>query len=363
MIKVTHVVEDLKIGGLERIIENIVMTLDSHRFEIYVLCLSRSGAIADKLIAHKKNVEIFNLKNYHNPFNLVKVITWLKRKKIDIVHTHAYPAGVLGRIAAILAGVPCIFHHLHSTYFYLNTRNYFIERILSRFTHKVICCSEAVKRFALERESISKDKLVVIYNGTPEPHLLNTAAAHGLKKSLNIPQDVCVIGCVASFVPHKGHRYLLEAFKKIENAYLLLIGNGLIKTNLYQLAFELGISKRVIFAGSQIDVAPYMQVMDVVVLPSSEVEGLGLSVIEAMAMSKPVVATKIGGVPEVVDDGTTGFLVKPKDCDALAEAINTLAKAPGLVHTMGRNGRKKYQEMFTLKYMMKRMVEMYEGCN
>jgi glycosyltransferase involved in cell wall biosynthesis len=171
-----------------------------------------------------------------------------------------------------------------------------------------------------------------------------------------------VIGCVATLVPHKGHRYLLEAFKKIENAYLLLIGNGPIKTDLDRVVFELGISNRVIFTGSQIDVTPYMQVMDIVVLPSSEVEGLGISLIEAMALAKPVVATNIGGIPEVVDDGYTGLLVKPKDSDALTKAINTLLNAPDLAQKMGINGRKKYQELFTLKYMIKRMEEMYEGC-
>jgi glycosyltransferase involved in cell wall biosynthesis len=362
MIKVAHVVEDLKIGGLERIIENIVMSLDAQRYETYVLCLSRGGAIADKLVAQQKNVEILNIKNYHNPLSILKVVTWLKRKKIDIVHTHAYSAGVLGRVAAIIAKVPYIFHHVHSTYSYLHKRNYFIEKFLSRFTHKILCCSEAVKRFVSEKEGISEDRLVVIYNGTTEPNSLNISAAHGLKKKLRIPQNASVIGCVATLVPHKGHRYLLEAFKKIENGYLLLVGNGPIKTDLDKIVFELGISNRVIFTGSQIDVAPYMQVMDIVVLPSSEVEGLGISLIEAMAVSKPVVATKIGGVPEVVDDGNTGLLVKPKDSDALTKAINTLLNAPDLAQKMGINGRKKYQELFTLKYMIKRMEEMYEGC-
>ena len=184
MIKVAHVVEDLKIGGIEKIIEHIVMSLDPRRYETYVLCLSTGGAIAERLIAIKKNVEILFIKNYHNPLSFLKVVTWLKRKKINIVHTHGYPAGVLGRITSILAGVPCIFHHLHSTYSYLHKRNYFIDRFLSRFTDKIICCSEAVKGFAFVEEGISEDKLIVIYNGTPEPNLSSISRNNGLKKSL-----------------------------------------------------------------------------------------------------------------------------------------------------------------------------------
>jgi glycosyltransferase involved in cell wall biosynthesis len=361
MIKVAHVVEDLKMGGIERIIENIVMSLDSQRFEIDVLCLSGGGAIADKLVANKKNVEILNFTNYHNPLSVVKVATWLKRKKIDIVHTHAYPAGVLGRVAAILAGVPCIFHHIHSTYFNLNKRNHLIERFLSRFTKKVICCSEAVRRFVSEKEGIPKVKLIVIYNGIPEPKLVKSSVANNLKKDLSIPQDAPVIGSVASLVPHKGHKYLLNAFTKVDNAYLLLIGDGFLRKELENKASKLNITNRVIFAGSKLDITLYMQLMDIVVLPSSEREGLGISLIEAMALSKPVVATNIGGIPEVVDDSRTGILVIPRDGDALANAINKLLQSPDITHRMGLEGRDKYAKMFTLSHMLRRIEELYEG--
>lgn len=362
MIKVAHVVEDLKIGGIERIIENIVMSLDSQRFEIDVLCLSRGGAIADKLVAHKKNVEILNITNYHNPLSVVRVAQWLKRKNIDIVHTHAYPAGVLGRVASILVGVPCIFHHVHSTYFNLHKRNHLIERFLSRFTKKVVCCSEAVKRFVSEKAGIPKDKLIVIYNGIPEPKVLPVSSINNLRKDLGISQNAKVIGSVASLVHHKGHEYLLNAFTKVDNAYLLLIGDGPLRLELEGKASQLNIASRVIFAGSKIDVTPTMQIMDIVVLPSSEREGLGISLIEAMVLSKPVVATNLGGIPEVVDDGRTGILVNPRDSDALANAIHRLLTSPEVMLDLGLKGRDRYLEMFTLNRMLHRIEELYEGC-
>jgi glycosyltransferase involved in cell wall biosynthesis len=361
MIRVAHIVEDLKIGGLEKIVESIVMSLDSQRFEIFVLCLSRGGAIADKLLAHKKNVEILHVNNYHNPLGLVKVVTWLSRKKIDIVHTHAYSAGVLGRMASIFAGVPCIFHHLHSTYFSLNKRNYYIERLLSRFTKKVICCSEAVRKFAAEKEGIPRDKLIVIYNGIPDPNGLKNSTVQDLIKNLGIPRKSSVIGSVASLVQHKGHRYLLEALKNIDNAYLLLIGDGPLRRQLDAMASQLSIASRIIFAGPQIDVNPYIQAMDIVVLASSEREGLALSLLEAMALSKPIVATRIGGIPEVVDSGRTGILVEPKNSDALATAIHELLRSPHLLQKMGTNGRNRYRKMFTLNQMIQRIEELYEG--
>jgi glycosyltransferase involved in cell wall biosynthesis len=327
-----------------------------------VLCLSGGGAIADKLVAHKKDVEILNIQSYHNPFSVLKVVIWLKRKKIDIIHTHGYPAGVLGRVASFFAGVPCIFHHVHSTYFNLNKRNHFIESFLGRFTKKVICCSEAVKRFVSENEGIPKDKLVVIYNGIPEPNILKASAGKGLRKSLDIPQKSSVIGCTASLTQHKGHSYLLEAIQKIDDVYLLLIGDGPLRRKLAGKASTLNIASRVIFAGSQIEATPYMHIMDIVVLSSAEREGLGISLIEAMALSKPVVATNIGGIPEVVDDGRTGILVSPRDSDELVNALHKLLMSTELMRDLGLQGRKRYIEMFTLHNMLRRIEELYEEC-
>jgi glycosyltransferase involved in cell wall biosynthesis len=362
MIRVAHVVEDLKIGGIERIIEHIVMSLDAQRFEVTVLCLSGGGAIADKLLAHKKDVEVLNIKNFHNPFSVLKVVTWLKRKKINIVHTHGYPAGVLGRVASFFAGVPCIFHHVHSTYFNLNKRNYLIESFLCRFTKKVICCSEAVKRFVSEKEKIPKDKLVVIYNGIPEPETLEASAVKGLRKSLDIPLNSNVIGCIASLTQHKGHHYLLEALQKIDDVYLLLIGDGPLRKKLEAEIFKLGLSQRIIFLEYKMDVIPYIHLADLIVLPSSEREGLPVTIVEAMSLAKPVVATNIGGVPEVVNDGRTGILTKPKDSDALAHAIKKMVESPEVAHRMGKAGRDTYLTMFTLSHMLRRIEELYEGC-
>lgn len=359
MINVAQVVEDLKIGGLEKVIENIAMHLNPEKFRVSVLCLSRGGEIAEKLIANGKDVEILGIKNYHSPLSLIKVARWLRQKRIDIVHTHGYPAGVLGRLAAIFARVPYIFHHVHSTYLDLNKRNHLIERFLSIFTYKVICCSEAVKRFIMEKEGIPEDKLIVLYNGIPEPTLLAPSDVNNFKKDLGIPQEVSVIGCVASLVQHKGHRYLLEAFRKLDNTYLLLIGDGPQRRELERMAYDLGISNRVIFAGYKMDVSPYMQLMDMAVLPSLEREGLGISIIEAMALSKPIVATNIGGIPEVVDDGRTGLLVKPMDSGALSDAIKRLLISSELMHSMGLKGRDRYLRMFTLNHMLRRIEGLY----
>lgn len=363
MINIVQVVEDLRLGGLERVIENIVMHFDTEKYRVSVLCLSRGGEIAERLISIGRDVEILGINNYHHPLNLAKVVKWLRQKNIDIVHTHGYPAGVLGRVAAIITGVPCIFHHVHSTYLDLNRRHHLIEKILSKFSRKIICCSEAVREFVQEKENISEDKLTVIYNGVPKPVNIDLKKISELKNTLGFHKNNIVVGCVASLNQHKGHRYLLEAFREIDNAYLLIVGGGPMAEELKEYSFKLGISERTVFTGHKMDVAPYISLMDIAVLPSSEREGLGISVIEAMALSKPVIVTAIGGLPEVVAGGETGIVVEAKNSKALASAISKLSAAPDIRERMGTNGKERYEKMFSLNDMLKRMEKLYEHCN
>ncbi len=363
MLNVVQIVEDLKLGGLERVIENIALYSDAKKYRVTVLCLSRGGQIAEKLISTGREVEILGITNYHNPLSIARVAKWLRKKKIDIVHTHGYPAGVLGRVSAIIAGVPCIVHHVHSTYTDLNSKHHFIERILSRFSRRIICCSEAVRRFVIEKEKIAEDKLSVIYNGVPEAVSTGVEDIAELKSRLGFPENNIIIGCIASLTKHKGHRYLLEAFSEIDNAGLLIIGDGPMREELTELTRELGISERSVFTGHKMDVSPYVRLMDIAVLPSSEREGLGISIIEAMSLSKPVIATAVGGLPETVADGETGILVEAKNSKELASALNRLSNAPHLRETMGARGKERYKKMFSLNDMLNKMGDLYEYCS
>jgi glycosyltransferase involved in cell wall biosynthesis len=363
MHNVVQIVEDLKLGGLERVIENIAMHSDTDKFRMSVLCLSRSGVIAEKLIAAGMDVEVMGITGYHNPLSLLRVVKWLRKKKINIVHTHGYPAGVLGRVAAIIAGVPCIVHHVHSTYLDLKKRHHFTERILSWFSRRIICCSEAVRRFVLEKEHIAKHKLTVIYNGVPETDHIDAGDTAELRNTLGFQEHAIIVGCIASLTPHKGHRYLLEAIREIDNAGLLIVGDGPMGEELRRLSRELGISNRTVFTGHKMDVSPYVRLMDIAVLPSSEREGLGISVIEAMALSKPVIAAAVGGLPEVVADGETGIIVEAKNSSALTSALGRLSAEPHLRETMGAKGKERYEKMFSLNDMLNKMEDLYEYCS
>ena len=164
--KVLHIVEDLRIGGLERVLASIVLNLDRSKFIPQVWCLAQGGEIADDLIRAGVNVKILGMNSYYNPLNIIKLSNYLRKSKIDIIHTHGYFASTFGRLAAILAGTPVIITHIHTTYYGFKKRNILIERLLSFFTDKIVCVSKSTKEFVEKIERIDKNKTCLIYNGT-----------------------------------------------------------------------------------------------------------------------------------------------------------------------------------------------------
>jgi glycosyltransferase involved in cell wall biosynthesis len=164
---------------------------------------------------------------------------------------------------------------------------------------------------------------------------------------------------VASLTPHKGHAVLLEAAGRVPGARVVLVGDGPQREPLAALAGRLGIRDRVVFAGRRDSVWPCLRAVDVAALASTEREGLGIALIEAMAACRPVVASRLGGIPEVVEDGRTGLLVDPGDAAALAAALQELAADAERRRRMGEEGRRRFERRFTVARMMTRIETLY----
>ena len=364
-LSVFHLVEDLKTGGAERVIADIVEGLDRKRFEARVWCLTRGGETADELLEKGVEVRILGIWSYHNPLNIIRLSRLLKKEKPDIVHTHGYFASVIGRLAAKKAGLPIIITHVHSTYWEYKKRHLLIERYLSRCTHRIICCSEAVKNFVTGHEKIKEDKTVVIYNGVDEERFLPVQDPSPVRARLGIDRESPVVGTVSSLTPHKGQKYLIQAAAKIREKYpatrFLIVGDGPLRQSLEEQALGLSLQSSLIFTGARRDIPDLLSLMDIFVLPSSSREGLGIAIIEAMAMEKPTVATDIGGIPEVVQDGETGLLVRPGDSAALAKAIIELIDNPDRAKAMGKKGRNRFAQKFTRKTMLSKIEDLYLG--
>ena len=269
-----------------------------------------------------------------------------------MIHTHLSTASLLGSAAARLAGVPAV-----ATVHGLNTRTCF------NWASHIIAVSNAVKQH-LVGQGLSEGRITVIHNGVDLKLLSRPYDRAAFRRVWGLPESAPVLVTVGRLVPEKGHRDLLRAFAQLihhaewRELRLLMVGGGILLAPLQAEAAELGLSDRVIFAGFQRDVPPFVQAADIFVLPSLR-EGLSLSALEAMALVKPVVACRVGGTPEVVVEGETGLLVAPSRPEELKHALDSLLRHPEQARAMGEAGARRVREAFDLEQMVSKIEEVY----
>jgi glycosyltransferase involved in cell wall biosynthesis len=361
---ILHVVEDLRIGGLERVIESIVMGLNREKYRVEVWCLARGGEIAESLKRQGIPVRVLGLMSYYNPFRVLALARRMKEEQFDLVHTHGYFASTFARMAAFLAGVPVILQHLHTTYHGYKMRNVPIEGLFSLFSARVICVSRAVQEFAVETLGIHPNRTCVIYNTASANRNSLPADVACLRCSLGIEEGDFVIATVASLRKNKGHEVLLEALHRLSADHprirCLVVGDGPLRLFLEEEASRLGLEKQVLFLGLQPDVSPYLKLSHALVLATIYREGLSVALIEGAAAGLPLIGSEIGGIPEVITDQANGFLIRPGDSQGLAEAISKLMTHKHLRLTMGIRSREIYRSRFAPEIMIRRIEELYD---
>ena len=258
---------------------------------------------------------------------LCKIYRIIRKEQPDIVHTHTAKAGVVGRMAAILAGVPVKVHtfhgHVFEGYFSSLATKVFIaiERFLGRFTDKVVAVSNSVENDVSMRYNIvSKDKVAVIQLGFELEKFFEADKNKGrLRQELGLGSDVLLIGIVGRLVPVKNHKMFLDVVKKVP-AKFIIVGDGELRQELENYAAELGIRDKVVFLGWRRDLENIYVDLDVVCLTSLN-EGTPVSLIEAMASARPVLATGVGGVRDIVKNNENGLLVQSNDVDGFNKAL------------------------------------------
>ncbi len=281
-------------------------------------------------------------------------------READLLHTHTLAAANV--VSRLSAPIPVVSHLHIENYFRPVTKP--VLRRLDSWTAgrcaRLIAVSEDTRR-AYERQGYPVGRIEVVYNGVP---LDGAGDAGGLRTELGIPLDVPLLGEIGRLCDVKGQRELIEALASLPETRLVLFGmdheqGGAFQAGLERRAESLGVRDRVVFAGHRSDAARLLGELDVFVLPSWT-EGLPLVVLEAMARRRPVVATPVGGTPEVVADGETGFLVPPRDPRALAEALRRLLDDRELRERMGEAGRRRVAESFSAEAMERRILEIYD---
>ncbi len=356
---VVHLVEALGVGGLERVVQSLARHADPRRYRVEVVCAARGGPLAEDIAAAGTPVRVLGLETYY-PGGVLRVARLLRRRAPHVVHSHGHFAGVLGRAAAWWAGVPVAIHHLHTTDTTLADRHRRLERLLARVTRRVVCCSRAVEHHAVRDLGLPEQLTITVFNGIDPPPAIGAEEARDLLGRPARP----IVGCVGSLTPHKGQADLVRAFAtlpdRLRSGALALVGDGPERARLEGLAATLGLRGRVLFLGERRDARRLLPAFDVVAVPSVGREGLGLAALEAMDAARPVVATRVGGLPEVVEEGRTGLLVDPGSPAALAAALRDVLGSPDLGRTLGEAGRRRVEAHFRAAPMARRVESIYE---
>ena len=348
-------------GGGQISLLELLKGMDRERFQPVVSC-PRDEKLAEEV--RKLNIEtvIIKMKSLRslNVFSWIitvkKLLQLIKEKNIDLIHSNGSRPTVYGGIASKLTSVPLIWHVRIADY------DKFLDRVLAYLCKKMIVVSRAAgKRFYWLKDK--NNKVVVIYNGVDLEKFNPYINGQEIRKEFGISPEAPSVGMVARMDGRKGHRYFLQAAKKITELMpevrFLIVGDGEYRQEFEALKAELGLDKKVLFTGNRKDIPSIMASIDVFVLPSIN-EAFSRAVVEAMACAKPVVATGVGGLLEIVEDAVTGNLVPPKNADTLTEAIIALLKNKEKAKRMGQAGRERAEKLCDIKKNIRRTQEVYE---
>jgi len=287
-----------------------------------------------------------------------KIAKIVKNKNVHIIHTHTAHSHSIGVIAKMFRRNVRLIAHRRVDF---PLRKNIFSRIKYLKTDKIIAISNGVKN-ALIKSGVDEKRIAIVYSGIDLNKFDRKLNLDALRKEFKVIEDKFIVGNIAHLADHKGHRYLIESAKIVTeqapDTLFIIVGEGKLKLELKSLVRKLDINEKIIFTGFREDIPELLYVFDIFVLPSY-LEGLCTSLMDAMAMSKAIVATNVGGIPEVVKDGTNGILVPPKNPEKLAEAILTLKNNYELRKSMGNAGRKIVEEKFSSSRMVLNVEKIY----
>ncbi len=387
-IKTFHIITRLDKGGSADSTLLTTLLLDHNKYEVFLahgltlesdMSSEESNAVEQSLdLARSKGVKLLTIPSLVRRISIINdiralynIYRILKRIRPHIVHTHTSKAGALGRLAAYLARTPIIVHtphgHVFNDYYgpFMTMLFVLAERNLSFVTDKIIAITEQEREEHLAVGVSSKEKYAIIHSGVALDWLMNASfEIDSGKRKFGIPQDCNVVGVVGRLVPIKGHKYLVTAAKKIieksRNTVFVFVGDGHLQSELEEQAESIGIRNNIIFTGWRKNVPEIICLFDMLVLPSLN-EGMGRVLIEGMALGKPIVASNVGGIINIVKNGENGILLPPKDPNALEDAILQLINNRDLAEKMGKKGRAMVLPEFSSSFMAKRTDDLYQS--
>ena len=364
MINVLQIINSFDAGGAERVAMNLAVHLNPSRYRSFMCAIDGMGAYWEEI--KDKDVEIVSL-NKGPGFKMAiswKLAKYIKKNEIDIITTHNYSPLLYGRLACMFAKVKVFIHVDHVRDFEVaKKRSIGNDRQLTASINKVVAVSEDLKRDLMKYEKLPANRIDVIINGIDQNKYDVVIDIEEQKRKLEIGSDKMIIGTCARLSEQKGLIYLLQAVRDIlkhrSDFCVLIVGDGPLRGSLESAAEEYRISEYIKFLGYRDDIPALLQLMDVYVLPSV-FEGLPLSLLEAMAAKRAIIATRVGDNEKVLDDGNNGLLVPSRSALSLQENIERLLDNAQLRRKLGDEAYKDFYNNYTIETMIDKYEALYE---
>ena len=362
--KVMHITYDMRIGGTEMVIKNIVEGLDEKRFNQSIFCIEQPiGPWGEAL--QKSGTSIYS--HPRKPgfdFSLIRSLRQqIKQSKVDILHCHQYTPWVYGVLAALGLQTQVIFTE-HGR-FYPDTSSWkrrLVNPIFAALTKKITAISQATKQALVNFEFLGSNRIDVIYNGI-HPLQVDINKLSTIKSELKIAEGELVFGTIARLDPIKNHEMMINAFAKVistnANCKLVIVGDGELMETLQSQVKALKISSKVIFTGYIAYPKEYLALIDIFLL-SSFSEGTSMTLLEAMSLGKPCIATDAGGNKEIVSHEETGLITDNDDMEGFANAMVSLSENTEQMYTFGHCAKQRFDNTFTDRIMAKHYEASYE---
>jgi len=346
-------------GGAQESYSGLLLRLDRSRYDVRAVSLS-AGSAVQRLRRLGVAVDVIDAES--DEAAVRELAAYLRRNEIDLLHAHMFRAEVIGTRAAMAAGTAVIVATVHSSRVRSDEDVATLAGLTQHMDRLIVPSSSIQAKVRAERRDT---RFSVIPNGVDLDRFSAPTPDCGLREEIGMPPDGLLLGVVARLEPEKGHRFLIAAMPEILAAaprtWLVIVGEGSLAGDLRDQAASLPAPARdrVVFTGRREDVSAITADLDVAVLPSLR-EAQGISLLEAMARRVPVVASAVGGIPEVVTDGVDGLLVPPADPAALARALGRLLTDDGLGRRLGEAGYRTVAERFSIDAQVRRIEALYD---
>lgn len=364
------------VGGTEKQFMSLAGLLDRERFNLSFGCLKLWGDLLEEVARQQFKVTEYPLRSFYRPNALRQMRRFasaLRKERIQIVHSYNFYANVFSIPAARMAGVPCVIASIRDMGAYMTPMQKRVHKFICRFADRIVVNADAIRRWLID-QGYAAGKITVIRNGLDLTRFGVRSDGGALRREFWIPPHVPLVVMLSRLNPQKGVEYFLEAAALVKQrcprAHFLIVGEAYINTGgvfrpdqvyrkqLGHRAVKLGISDHVRFTGMRRDVPEILGAAAVSVLPSFS-EGISNTLLESMAAGASVVATRVGGAPEIIEDGKHGLLVPPGDAEALADAICRLLEDPVLAARLSAQARKRVEAEFSFERMVQQTEDLY----